>query len=291
MYGIREKLLEIGEQIAEAQLFLKSLTMEEIKDIAHEKFENLTDFILDMNFELAHDYIFMPPHYPLFFICQALFTCILIKKTQPKINWLRSFLVGYSICMLGRNIVGVISGMELPILQVPLYSFSYSLIWLLINMFPLDLFYLIMKSFVFYIPLQVMMALIAVRESTHGVDVGFRVFPASIAGAMGTSFVLCCTECLIWCHFFQPVREFSPFAILRNMLNAGIYILFTQYTELLNITITKEEVKIYAALTFIGLTLLDDILFGLSNRNGLGTFVTKLLSLIPYHGGDFMKNH
>ena len=291
---LSEKLEDLKSTIINAVLFLKTLSKQEIQTYFQEQFENLEDFFLDMNFELAHDYLFMPAHYPTFFIIQAIFTCILIKKYYPKTNWSTSFTAGYLVLMLGRNLVGFITGVVPPTLQNPSYTISYTLIWFLINKFPFDLFYKTFKSFIFYIPMQLFMALIAVRESTYGIDMGFRVFPNSVPGALGLSIVLCCTESIVWRLIFEEeVREYSSWAILRNIIVAVLYIIVTKYSEFLEsfmlFTLTKENIKIFELIACLALVIIDDVIFGLQKNYGLGNKLTKLLSYLPYHGGVFVS--
>ena len=287
---ISEKFNDWINSLLDTVMFFQTLTKEEIEAYFQEKYENLQDFVLDMNYELGHDYLFMPAHYPFFFIAQAIFTCILIKKYNPKMDWLQSFPFGYLVLMLGRNIVGLITGMVPPTLQTPGYTFSYAIIWLLINHFPGDLIFKILKSFIFYIPLQIINALTSVRETTHGIDIGFRTFPGSIPGILGISFILSCTDSIVWNLCIREVREYSSWIILRNMIFAVVYLALTHYGEMFEfISLSREQTKIFELYAAVGLVLLDDVIFGLTKPEGLGNKLTKLLSYLPYHGDDYLS--
>ena len=193
--------------------------------------------------------------------------------------------------MLGRNIVALITGRTIPILQNPMYTFYYALIWYLINKFPGDLIYKILKSAIFYIPLQFIMALTAIREVTCGITIGNKEFPASVVGAIGVSFILSCTESVVWCSFFDEVREYSTATIARNMIAAGLYVFFTQYSqEYFDFSVSAEEEKIYSMFVFFGFVLLNDLFLGLRSDKSFGRGLIRMLNVLPYHGSDFISS-
>lgn len=247
------------------------------------------DFVLDMTVDLAHDYLFLTPHFPIFFAIQSLFICICVRHFNNKIQWWKSLIVSYGMEFTGRVLTALVTYRKPPLLENPLYSPCFLLIWLLVNASPFDLVFKIFNSGFMYFVLQILISLIQVRESCHGVDIGLRAFPASIVGSVMTACVLSCTESFVWLIALPgKCRHFSPQVAIRNLCIACAYLGITQYSEYIPsyIDTSREFVKTAILGIVLVIMLLDDVIFGLRGSKGLDcSGLTYATMLFKFQGG------
>jgi hypothetical protein len=267
------------------QLF--GLSEEELRALFITYYNQVEDFVLDMTVDLAHDYLFLTVHFPIFFVIQAFWICIVVRRFAVKIPWWHSFLVAAAMSFLGRTLTAFFTNRRPPLLDQPLYLPIFFAIWFLINCSPFDLVFRILNTFPFLFLFQILYALLGVRETCHGVDIGLRAFPLGGTGAVLLSAVLASTESFVWLFFWDEVREFSNRAVLRNLVTGIAYWGLTQYPEYVEdyFEATKENVKIYALLGYLGVLLLDILFFGLRGRKGFDvTLLTYVGMLFRYAG-------
>lgn len=269
--------------------YINDLSVEEIKELAEEKYDELREFISDLNYEYAHDRVFVTNHYPYFLALQITITCILIKRIRGNWNWWKNMALSYAVIFLGRNIVALLFERATPLLESPSYSFNFFWIWYLINKCPGDIFYKILNLGIFDFIGQFIICLINVREASHGIDLAIRVFPSSISGALLVAFILSSMESVVWRCFLPDTRQFGAFTILFNLLWSIVYYIDITYTDLPYV-IPREILKFYALYAFCGIRLLDN-LFGFKKIDGLTLRFVKLFNFLPYHGGDFTKKN
>ena len=259
-----------------------------------EYFFKIEDFILDMNVELAHDYLFLTPHFPVFFILQAILYCTEVRR-RKYFSWWKSLIISGLSCFLGRSIVAWILSRDPPLLNNPYYLPIFLMIWFLVNFSPGDFVLRFLSTrFVSFIS-QILILLIQVREITHGADLGFHYSSNSPFGAILFSFILSSSECLCWNLISSfPSRYFGIETILRNIL---ISIIYTYYNVVIipdqNPDITFENNKDtlrMILLCFCGVVLLFNcICFGINGTNSVDfSFLTYLERFFfNYKGGGF----
>lgn len=262
--------------------------IEQYKPLALEYYNAVEDFVLDMTVEYAHLFLFLTTHFPIFFVIQSIFICICVRKYNPKITWYKSLSVSYLMELLGRALVAFFTNRRPPILETPLYTPIFLLIWYLINASPWDIIFKIFNSGFFFFILQFINCLIQVRETCHGVDIGLRSFPASISGVILISVILSCTECIVWHVFFDTkCRFYSIVAFLRNILMACSYFVITQYPEYFTAYFepSKELVKIVSVAVVSALNLFDCIIFGLNDPRSFDvTLISYISKIFTYYG-------
>jgi hypothetical protein len=269
-------------------LSLFSLSEEELHALFVTYYNQVEDFVLDMTVELAHDYLFLTVHFPIFFVIHATWVCVVIRRFAPKTPWYKSLVAGASMAFLGRTLVALICNRRAPLLDHPLYIPLFFGIWFLVNCFPFDLIFKILRSYLFVILFQFLYLLIQVRETCHGVDIGVRTFPRGGTGAVFLSAVLASTESFVWLLLWDEVREFSNRAVIKNMVTSILYWGLTQYPELVEdyFEATKENVKIYALAGYAGVLLLDMIFFGPKGRRGIDITGLRYVGMLFGYGGD-----
>jgi len=269
--------------------YLKSIDIDGITDLAREYYIRLEDFVLDMTFDLAHDFLFLTVHFPIFFILQSIWICIIVRNNQPKLDWWQSLLISFSLSSLGRVLVALFTNRRPPLLENPYYTPFFVLIWFCINSFPFDIFYRVCNSGFFFFLLQLCQSLIQIRESSHGIDIGLRAFPSSIVGSVAISLVLSSVDSFIWLLFFSQTRDWSVRSILKNLAFASCYLALTQYPEYFSdyVDTTREGVKIYGWGIFSIISLIDNIIFGLKTPKGIDfTFLTYIAKIFKYRGNQ-----
>lgn len=234
-------------------------------------YETAEDFFLDMTFDLAHDYLFLTRHFPLFFILQTVFICYIIRLHSPRAEPKQSFITSGGMVLLGRILTAYFTHRPPVLFENVFYAPIFILIWLLMNYFPFDLLYKIISFGPFAFALEIFYSLVQVRESCHGVDIGLRAFPASAVGAILLSSVLASTESLIWLMKNHTTRNFSTTMIVRNLLTSTLYFIITNYPELFNeyIPTEREPVKIYILVIYIFIAIMNMLVFGLRSRKYL----------------------
>ena len=264
-------------------------SLDSFLSLAKHFYEQTEDFFLDMTVDLAHDYLFLTPHFPFFFVIQSIFICYIIRHYGQSIKPSESFLTGAFMAFLGRVFTAYFTIRKPPLLENVFYIPVFAVVWFLMNYSPFDLFYKIVGSCPIVFVMQLVYALIQVRETCHGVDIGLRGFPNSAVGAILLSFVLSSTESLVWMVHNIEVSEFSTVVILRNLAAAIFYFVSTNYPEIFpeSLQIGKESVKIYILAFYLVIVIVNDILFGLRYRNGLDiTFLSYISKICSYSGNN-----
>lgn len=263
--------------------------MEKFLGVLREWYIACEDFVLDMTIDLAHDYLFLTPHFAIFFALQSLFICTCVRQFNPGIKWWKSLIVSYAMEFTGRVLTALVTYRKPPLLENPLYTPCFLVIWMLVNASPFDVVFTIFNSGFMYFILQILISLIQVRESCHGVDIGLRAFPTSIAGAILTSCILSCTEAFVWLVALPgKCRHFSPLVAIRNLLIAGTYLAITQYPEYVPsyIDTSREFIKTAILCIVLAILLLDDIIFGLKGSKGIDiSTLSYLTMLFKFQGG------
>ena len=229
------------------------------------------DFVLDMTYDLAHDYMFLTPHYPFFFFFHTFWICYVIRRHAPQMKQHESLITAASITLLSRALTAYFAERP-PALFDNIYYFpGFLLIWFVMNYFPFDLIYKIVSFAPVAFVSQFVFALVQVRESCHGIDIGLRAFPASPVGAILLSLILSSTESLVWLLKNPKTREFSTRVIIKNLITAITYFTLVHYHELFDdfIQTGREYVKIYAFGVYSAITLLNMIIYGLRGRGGI----------------------
>lgn len=231
-------------------------------------YETAEDFVLDMTFDLAHDYLFLTRHFPLFFIIQTVYICYIIRLHSSQSKPQTSFITAAGMTLLGRILTAYFTNRPPVLFENVLYAPIFILIWLLINYFPFDLLFKIISFAPFAFILEIFYPLIQVRESCHGVDIGLRAFPASAVGAILLSSILASTESIIWLMKNKRTRNFSTAMVIRNLLTSTIYFIIINYPELFNecIPTDREPVKVYIYAIYAIIALLNNLIFGIRSR-------------------------
>ena len=245
------------------------------------------DFVLDMTVELAHDYLFLTPHFPIFFVIQSLFVSLSVRKAFPKMGWWKSLGIGYSMSMAGRILTAFFTNRRPPVFDNPLYTPVFILIWFMVNCSPVDIVNKLFGSKFIYFLLQMAYSLIQVRESCHGVDIGLRSFPSSITGVILIANILCNTEVFVMMLANGKSRFFGSVALVRNFAITVAYFFITQYPEYFKdyIDTSREFIKIAALGITSVITLIDNLVFGANNSKGIDvTLLTYIHRILPYQG-------
>ena len=255
------------------------------------------DFVLDMTLDLAHDYLFLTRHFPVFFILQCIWVCVIVRRFEPRFSWQKSYLTGALMTFLGRVLVAIVLRRASPILDNPLYVPIFTGIWFLMNCFPFDLCHKIVTFplFLFFFPFAY--ALVQVRETCHGVDIAFgtlgrgRNNPVS---AFIVSALLASTESAVWLLIARvEAREFSYRAILKNSAAAIAYIILTTCPEIIGveIEIEKEMLKMVILGVYCALAFFDQLVFGMRGNRGFDvTLLTYLARVFKYKGACVPKS-
>ena len=266
---------------------ISTISTNDIVDLFKEYYINLEDFVLDMTFDLAHDYLFLTVHFPIFFIIQSIWICLLVRQFNSKFNWWKSFLLSFTLSALGRILVAFITNRRPPLYENPFYLFFFFLIWFLINCFPFDLIFKIFNNFFIYFLLQLFNNLILIREISHGVDIGLRAFPQSLIGSSFIGLILSSTDIFIWLIFNKEIRQYSMKSLIKNLIFSFSYLFITQFPEYFDeyIDTTREGIKIYSLGIFILMNFIDILIFGLRNEKIIDfSLLTYLIKLFKYYG-------
>jgi hypothetical protein len=251
------------------------------------------DWFLDLTFELAHDYLFLTSHFPIFFILHAFWICVVVRRCGDRLKWWESYVVAGLMTLLGRVLIACITGRRCPVFDNVLYIPAYSAIWLVVNCCPFDCVYSVLNSRPIAAIAQFAFALVQVRETCHGVDIGLRAFPSG-TGAILIAVMLSSTESFVWLLFGQePTREFSNQAVLRNLFCALLYFGLTQYPEKTPswVESSKEGVKIWALIAYLGLVLIEMVIFWeIRGRKGIDiTLLSYVGKALSYTGNKEIK--
>jgi hypothetical protein len=259
----------------------------DIASVLRVYYEQAYDFVLDLTFDLAHDYLFLTLHFPIFFLIQSVWICTVVRRCSSNFPWWKSFVISSFMTFLGRVVVAFVTLRRPPLFENPLYIPLFIAIWVLVNCSPFDIVYSLLNfapvSFVF----QYAFALVQVREVSHGVDLGLRAFPAG-TGALLISLVLTSTESFVWLLFSPETREFSNRVVLRNFAAAVAYLVLTEYPELFPewVDKTKEGVKIWTLGVYALIVFVDLIVFRLRGRNGFDVTFLSYIGLLCRYCGD-----
>jgi hypothetical protein len=192
--------------------------------------------------------------------------------------------------LLGRVLIAFVTGRRCPVFDNVIYVPAYSAIWFVVNCCPWDVVYSILNSRPVAVLAQFAFALVQVRETCHGVDIGLRAFPSG-TGAILIAVVLSSTESFVWLLFGQePTREFSNRVILRNLLCAGLYFGLTQFPEKTPpwVDKSKEGVTIWALIGYLGLVLIEMVIFWeIRGRSGIDvTLLSYVGKIFKYTGNQ-----
>jgi hypothetical protein len=247
------------------------------------------DWFLDLTPELAHDYLFLTVHFPIFFVLHAAWICVVVRRCGSGLESWQSYAVAGLMTLLGRVLVAFVTWRRCPVFDNILYIPLFSLIWLAVNCCPLDVVYSILNSRPIAALAQFGFALVQVRELCHGLDIGLRAFPSG-TGAILIAVMLSSTESFAWLLFGQtPTREFSNQATLRNLLCAMIYFGLTQFPEKIPswVNATKENVKLWVLAGYLGIVLLEMVIFwDIRGRNGIDLTGLSYFGMIFKYTGN-----
>ena len=253
----------------------------------NEVYISAEDFVLDMTIELAHDYLFLTRHFPVFFVLQSIWICVIVRRMAPSFKWFKSYLTSAFMAFLGRVVVALVTGRHAPLFDNPLYVPIFTAIWFLMNCSPFDLCHKIVTFPPFLFLYQFVYALIQVRETCHGVDIGLRAFPRSPVGAFLISAILSSSESFVWLLVGPESRDFGQCATLRNAAVAVSYLMLTQYPDRFEgiVVPEREMLKMIILGVYCGLVLLNNLIFGLRDPRGFDiTLLTYLGKVFTYKG-------
>ena len=245
--------------------------MENFQDTIKKWYEISEDFILDMTYDLAHDYLFLSTHFPIFFIIQSLFICLIVRKSEFSKKWWKSLLISWSMTMFGRIFTAIFTGRRPPLLENPIYTPLFLLIWFLINCSPLDLIYKLFNLKIMNFLLQLLNSIIQIRETCHGIDFGLRAFPSSIVGSILLSSILSSSDSFIFLIVKGKSKDFNDKTIYKNLLISIFYLFITQYPEYFQdyLDTTKEYIKINLLFLNLIITFINNLIFGINSNNSI----------------------
>jgi len=246
------------------------------------------DYVLNLTLDSVHRLLFLTRHFPVFFVLQTAWVCIILRRFAAQFSWRKSFATAGFMALFGRVLVGFVTHRRPPLFETPMYVVVFVLIWFLMNCSPFDIVHRILSLPPFLLLMQAAYAAIQVRECCHGVDIGLRAYPTSAVGAVIVSIILSSTECFIWLLVAEGVREFSSVVILRNIATACAFFAITQYPELWppGVPTDRLTVKMLALGGYLAVAFLDQVVFRLRGKGGLDVTLLSLVGLVFRYRGQ-----
>jgi hypothetical protein len=264
-------------------MFLGNLTGQELLSIALTQYDKTKAFFLNITFDTAYGFVFLREHFPVFFVIQSIWICVVIRRFARKIDWRQSLSAAAASVFLGRLLVAFFTHRPSFLLDRAPYIPIFVVIWYLINCSPRDFVFRLLNSVPFLIVFQILYSVIQVRQVCHGLDIGMQSFPNGATGAVLLSAVLASTESIVWMIFWDGVREFSNRAVLRNLAAAIAYWALVQYHEIVEpyFVVTNTNIPVWILIVYISVLIFDLLVFGLRGRKGFD------LTLLEYVGMAF----
>ena len=250
-------------------------------------FSSFVDFWKTFSASILLDLLFNSKNFPIFFIFQVISICVAVRRFGKKFEWYQSYLIAAFMSLFGRVLTAFITQRNPPLLEEPLYVPVFTILWFLVNCSPRDFFYMILSTSPFAFILELIYALVQVRDCTCGVDIGYKCFPQGAVGAILVSVIMSSTPSFVWLLFESGARQFSNRTILRNLGLATAYFHITHRPEYFGqyINTDKDIVKVYALVLYITISLIDQIVFGWRGRGEIDiTLLTYIGILFEYTG-------
>lgn len=273
------------KQIYSLFLFEKEMIVHFLmQNYIFEFYQRIEDLFFDITIDLAHDYMFLSPHFPIFFILQITLICYVSRINLRNKSWTNNIITTFLMAFTGRILAAFFTKRSPPLFDNEYYIPLFLMVWFLINCSPFDIVYRIINNRFLALVLQFCYGLIQVRETCHGIDIGMRRFRNSAVGAILISFLLSSSESFIWILNNNDVRFFSSKVMMRNIAFSIIY--YTFFNNILNyFDFRREEVKILLFVLVSLITLIDCVLFGIRSNKSIDiTLLSYLSNVVEYKG-------
>ena len=264
--------------------------MEQVKEWAYERYSVIEDILTDPSVDGFYSLLYTNPHFPWFFVFQAVWICTSVKR-HTRTNWERCLLLCSLMTFGSRSFVAFCMRREIPFLANPSMVWIFLLIWCLVFTSPKDFVWRTLNTKIFSLLLQFANALIESRESVHGIEIILRAFPTSPIGTLFLTAILSSGASFIWMLDHKGIRSFSGATIARNALVSVAYFALTQYPEFFNGKAPSKEIISIGSFGLNALcTLLDCIVYGVNGDGSIDiTCISYILDYIPFNRNAFVK--